>query len=73
MSYLRDDIYICPECGQFFDCLSDVLVEVPYSEMPADFAIEVMSIRKKPSACRHKVRRSKKSKPGKGKGFSVNG
>ena len=49
MNYIRDDIYICPGCGQFFDEKTDKLVEVAYSDMPAEFALEVMQIRQRKS------------------------
>lgn len=45
MSYIRDDVYFCHECGQFHDLITDKVVNIPYSEMPAEFALEVMKIR----------------------------
>lgn len=62
MTYTRDDIYYCPGCGQFFDEATDQRVEVPYSEMPAEFALQVMNARKKrPSKSCHTKRSVKKS------------
>lgn len=62
ITYLRDDIYYCPGCGEFFDELTDKLVEVPYTEMPADFALEVMSVRQRPFRSCHAKRRVKRVK-----------
>ncbi len=43
--YLRNDIYFCECCAQFFDCMTDEVVDVKYTEMPADFALELMLYR----------------------------
>ena len=59
ITYLRDDIYYCPGCGEFFDEVTDKLVDVPYTEIPADFALEVMATRKRPFRSCH-VRRGVK-------------
>jgi len=67
VDYIRDDIYYCPGCGRFFDELTDKLVEVPYTEMPADFALQVMSDRQQPfKPCHTRRRRKAQRKPGKG-------
>ncbi len=68
MEYQRDDIYLCPGCGQFYDIDTDKLVEIPYWDMPASFALEVMSIRKKQFNPCHARRRSKFTKV-RGQGF----
>lgn len=67
-TYIRDDIYYCPGCGQFFDEITDKLVDVPYSEMPADFALQVMDDRQKASKGCHRQKR-KRPKKDQGKGF----
>ena len=54
MTYFRDDIYICPDCGYFFDEQTNKMVDVPYSEMPAEVALEVMQVRQGKSRCGHK-------------------
>lgn len=69
MTYTRDDIYICPSCGYFFDEKTDKPVDVSYSEMPADFALEVMQVRQSKSKCNHKPKRHKVKV--RGKGFSI--
>lgn len=43
--YVRDDIYLCADCGKFHSLADDSVVDVPYSEMPAQVAINVMSYR----------------------------
>lgn len=68
MNYIRHDIYICPDCGFFFDDRTNKLVDVPYSDMPAEFALEVMQIRQRKSKCGHKSK-VRKAKP-RGKGFT---
>ncbi len=68
MEYIRDDIYFCEGCGQFFDIETDKLVEVPYWEMPAQWALTVMEIRKRKIKPCHVAKRSKAVKV-KGKGF----
>ena len=64
--YIRDDIYYCKGCGQFFDLVTDKLIEVPYSEMPADFALRVMNDRQQPFKPCHTRRRGKAKKTAKG-------
>lgn len=68
MNYTRNDIYYCSDCGQFFKELTDEQVEVPYTEMPADFALKVMNDRKRPSSRCHGAKRERKPKQ-QGKGF----
>ncbi len=71
MNYIRNDIYYCKGCGQFFDELTDEQVEIAYSEMPADFAIQVMSDRQLSRGFCHP--RWRKRKPKKTwKGFGLN-
>ena len=41
----RTDIYYCPNCGYFFDKETNNLFDVAYTEMPASFALQVMSNR----------------------------
>jgi uncharacterized protein (UPF0371 family) len=43
--YYRDDIYLCLDCYNFHDIKTDKVVHVPYSEMPADLALELMKRR----------------------------
>lgn len=43
--YQRDDIYLCLDCYNFHDCKTGKIVDVPYSEMPAKLAIELMKRR----------------------------
>lgn len=40
--YQRDDIYLCEECWQFHNLKTDKVVDVPYTEMPADLAVFLM-------------------------------
>jgi hypothetical protein len=44
---LRADLYYCECCGEFYDRQTHVTVNVPLSEIPADFALEVMAARQK--------------------------
>jgi hypothetical protein len=69
VTYLRDDIYYCSGCGEFFDDLTNKLVDVPYSEMPADFALEVMKVRQRQFRICHIKRRSAQPRR-KPKGFA---
>lgn len=64
MDYTRDDIYYCPGCGQFFDQLTDKLVDVSFEEMPLPFAAMVRRDRKNSSRECHlsKIRKSPKKK-----------
>lgn len=43
--YMRDDIYYCDCCAQFFDCVTHEVVDVKYEEMPAELAISLMLYR----------------------------
>jgi hypothetical protein len=52
------DIYYCSECGQFFDELARV-IDIPYTEMPAKFAIQVMEDRLKQGWCHPRWRKRK--------------
>lgn len=69
MSYIRDDIYYCSGCGQFFDNKTDRQVEVSYTEMPADFALEVMKDRQNVSKACHTQKRAKKRSRPQNRGF----
>jgi hypothetical protein len=40
--YIRDDIYLCTCCCQFFNVNTRERVDVPYTEMPAELAMELM-------------------------------
>jgi hypothetical protein len=40
--YQRDDIYLCYCCYQFFKMRTHERVDVPYHEMPAELAMELM-------------------------------
>lgn len=60
MSYIRNDIWYCPGCGEFFDEATGKLVEVPYLDMPAEFAMRVMSDRQRKSKTCHAGKRVKK-------------
>lgn len=70
MTYMRDDIYYCPDCGQFFDEQTQKLIEVLYTEMPTDFAGRVMQDRKNPSNKCHSQQRRRKGSNAKSKGFA---
>jgi hypothetical protein len=39
---IRDDIYLCTCCYKFFKNRTHERVEVPYHEMPAELAMELM-------------------------------
>ena len=54
--YRTMDVYYCSDCGQFFDELGNV-VRIPYTDMPAMFAIEVMSDRTKHGWCHPRGRK----------------
>lgn len=43
--YVRNDVYFCECCGKFYDCVTNDLVDVKYTEMPADMAINLMQYR----------------------------
>jgi hypothetical protein len=40
--YKRDDIYLCGCCHQFFNLKTHEKVDVPYTDMPAELAMELM-------------------------------
>lgn len=40
--YMRDDIYLCFCCYQFFKMKTHEKVDVPYYQMPAELAMELM-------------------------------
>ena len=65
--YQRKDIYFCLSCGHFHDSITDKQVNIPYTDMPADFALAVMYHRQ----WVHDIKR-KRRKTGKGKGFKSN-
>jgi hypothetical protein len=43
--YLREDVYFCYGCGFFHERESAKKVDIPYTDMPADFALHVMDVR----------------------------
>jgi hypothetical protein len=47
MRYRINKAYYCSDCGLFYSRSSHLLVEVPYTEMPAEFALKVMEDRQK--------------------------
>lgn len=60
----RNDIYYCENCGYFFDVATEDLFEISYTEMPADFALQVMNDRQaKTRTCHMKARRKLYIKP----------
>ncbi len=59
--YSSIKIYYCNECGQFFNELGRV-IDIPYTEMPASFAIQVMDDRQKSVAWCHPRWRKRKTK-----------
>lgn len=65
--YERNDIYYCSCCGLFYDSLTHQTVNVPYTEMPAEMALQVMYDRGLISQMRARRKRT-----GKGKGFGNN-
>lgn len=65
-SYERDDIYFCLDCGEFHLAKTHQPVNIAYTDMPAEFALEVMYYRQAMYNSRKKSR-----KTGKGKGFGV--
>jgi hypothetical protein len=71
MAYIREDIYYCSGCGQFFDELTDKRLEISYAEMPAEFAIQVMSDRQMSRGFCHPRWRNRKPRKT-GRGFTPN-
>lgn len=58
--FQRDDIYFCECCLAFYDRKTHLLVDVPYSEMPADLAITLLTARLGTKYAKpHKKRRKK--------------
>jgi hypothetical protein len=55
--YQRNDICFCHCCYQFFDNKTRQKVDVPYHEMPAEFAMELMI--KRAELAQRKVRKKK--------------
>lgn len=60
--YICNDIYYCSKCGHFYDIKTDQLVDVSYTEMPAEFALKVMRDRQVPFRPCHAKRRANKAK-----------
>lgn len=60
--YGNMDIYYCSGCGQFFDESGNILL-IPYTDMPAMFAIEVMGDRTKQGWCHPRWRKRKAKRP----------
>lgn len=44
-NYQRNDIEFCCCCGKFYSLVTGRVVDVPYTEMPAEVALYVMGIR----------------------------
>ncbi len=42
---VRNDIEFCSCCGNFYSLVTGRVVDVPYTEMPAEVAIYVMGVR----------------------------
>ena len=55
----RADLGYCPGCGYFFDVRENKIFDISYTEMPADFALQVMSDRQKESRPCHITYRNK--------------
>lgn len=65
--YIREDIYYCSKCGHFYDIKTDRLVDVPYTEMTAEFAMKVMRDRQvpfRPCHARNRARKARKTDKG---------
>jgi hypothetical protein len=60
--YKKADIYYCECCGEFYDRQTHATVKVPLSEIPADFALEVMAARQKSYKGRKKIYTAPKTK-----------
>jgi hypothetical protein len=55
----RAELYYCPGCGYFFDTKENKILDIAYTEMSADFALQVMSDRQKklrPCHLRHRAK-----------------
>lgn len=58
--FQRDDIYFCDCCLEFYDRRTHVKVDVPYTEMPAELAVTLLTARMGAKAKRpHRQRRKK--------------
>lgn len=64
-----EDAYFCEGCGYFYSIESDILLEIPYWEMPAFAALLAMDIRSRPFKLCHLRRRNRKISKTRGKGF----
>ena len=53
-NYVRDDVYYCECCGKFYNRKTHLTVDIPLTDLPADFAIEVMVDRQNSIAGRRK-------------------
>jgi len=62
--YNDADIYYCECCGEFYERQTHLTVNVPLTELSADFAIEVMTARQKSYKGRQKKRTAPKSRKG---------
>lgn len=67
--YIRDDIYYCSCCGDFYNRYTHLRMEVPYTQMPADFALKVMEDRQKLSDKAQARRKDKQDRKAKGFGW----
>ena len=61
----RAELCYCPGCGYFFDTKENKILDIAYTEMSADFALQVMSDRQKQFrpchiSYRNKLARAKK-------------
>lgn len=61
--FLRDDIYYCGCCGKFFSDVTDEEVKVPFEEMPAALAIQVMTDRQNSEKDDYKTQRTTRRSP----------
>jgi hypothetical protein len=43
----RAELWYCAGCGYFFDTKENKILDIAYTEMSADFALQVMSNRQK--------------------------
>jgi hypothetical protein len=54
----RSELYYCSGCGYFFDTKENKIFDIAYTEMSADFALQVMSDRqRKFRTCHMKYRK----------------
>lgn len=68
--YERDDIYLCMDCGFFYRCSDDKLMDIPLSEIPAELAIDVMCIRNGATKPHHKYTSQRVRRNKRGRGFA---